>query len=171
MSERSSYLFGRRCRELPEEEIKKSFEYPVEIMQTDNHIQSVKRSILVKVTIKKNSNLTGIYGLPQDIVRYISEFLNVTINYTLKMEPKRDYPFHPHKWSLVESNIMSEYLKLYVKIENKILDIDWSPAISPEAGILMMVSRIQGNLAKLLRGSQATVEEEKNRIMNDCYYS
>ena len=98
----------------------------------------------------------GLHGLPDEINRLISEFLEPNyVTLRLKMEHNEGYPFNGILWSLVDFEERMNVLNLRKYYEDMIAEYNcesttgWSPAIRLDRNILMMMCKIN-NFDELL---------------------
>ena len=106
--------------------------------------------IELHISFEKSYKLDFI-DLPEEISRYISDYLYVCINIPLEILFPLSYPFTPPLWSLikVEHNLynppinLEDYYKYIVDNHNSPYSDDrWSPAIEIEVDILDFICKV-----------------------------
>jgi len=91
--------------------------------------------------------------LPEDILKYISSYIEFGFYIVIDIQYPRDIPFKEPKWTIItekELNLKhNEFWKTIVKQHNKDNSLDWSPAINLEKDVLCFISRIICKLDKI----------------------
>jgi len=119
-----------------------------------NKISNEFCTLSVNYSIQKNRNLSELTNLPEDICKYINEYVVDQIHMRFKIIFPDNYPYFPPIWELETCNssiphssldyggmTLYDYYK-YVAERHTSYLFDWSPAITLETNILYFICRI-----------------------------